>query len=89
MLIDSLVLSHINYALPACGPMLANSSLQWLQRLLNWGVRITVGMRKYDHIFSHRARLRWLPVESQLFLVLNIVIPPDLQNDLLIFVAAD
>ena len=66
MLIDSLVLSHINYALPAWGPMLAKSSLQRLQRLLNWGVRITAGLRKYDHVSSHRARLRWLPVESQI-----------------------
>ena len=67
MLIDSLVLSHINYALPAWGPMLAKSSLQRL-RLLNWGVRIT-GLRKYDHISSHRARLRWLPVESKLSII--------------------
>ena len=66
MLIDSLVLSHINYALPAWGPMLVKGSLQRLQRLLNWGVRITAGLRKYDHISSHRARLRWLPVESQI-----------------------
>ena len=66
MLIDSLVLSHINYALPAWGPMLVKGSLQWLQRLLNWGVRITAGLRKYDHISSHRSRLRWLPVESQI-----------------------
>ena len=66
MLIDFLVLSHINYALPAWGPMLAKGSLQRLQRLLNWGVRITAGLRKYDHISSHRARLKWLPVESQI-----------------------
>ena len=66
MLIDSLVLSHINYALPAWGPMLVKGSLQRLQRLLNWGVSITAGLRKYDHISSHRARLRWLPVESQI-----------------------
>ena len=40
MLIDSLVLSHINYALPAWGPMLVKGSLQRLQRLLNWGVSV-------------------------------------------------
>ena len=37
-----------------------------VQRLLNWGVRITAGLRKYDHISSHRARLQWLSVESQI-----------------------
>ena len=66
MLIDSLILSHINYALPVWGPMLVKSSLQRLQWLLNWGVCITAGLRKYDHISSHRVRLRWLPVESQI-----------------------
>ena len=38
MLIDSLVLSHINYALPAWGPTLSNPLTQRIQRLLNWGI---------------------------------------------------
>ena len=66
MLIDSLVLSCINYALPVWGPGLMNNSLQHLQQLINWGVCISARLRKYDHVSSHWTRLCWLSVESQI-----------------------
>ena len=37
MLVDSLVLSRINYALPAWGLTLSGALIQCIQRLLNWG----------------------------------------------------
>ena len=64
MLVDSLVLSRINYALPAEGPSLSGSLIQCVQKLLSWGVLITASLRKFDHVSAHQTRLRWLPVTS-------------------------
>ena len=66
MLVDSLVLSRINYALPAWGPILSDALIQHIQRLLNWEVHITASLRKFDHVSAHRTRLRWLPVTSMI-----------------------
>ena len=48
--------------------MLAKSSIPSVvaTTFINWGVRITADLRKYNHISSNRARYRWLPVESQI-----------------------
>ena len=64
MLVDSMVLSRINFASPAWGPSLSGSLIQCVQRLLNWGVRISASLQKFDHVSAHRTRLRWLPVIS-------------------------
>ena len=53
MLVESLVLSRINYALPAWGPSLSGSLIQRVQKLLSWGVRITASLRKFDHVSAH------------------------------------
>ena len=66
MLVDSLVLSRINYALPAWGPSLSGSLIQRVQRLLNWGVRIAASLRKFDHVSAHQTKLHWLPVTSMI-----------------------
>ena len=59
-----LVFSRYSYALPVWGPAAHRDSLSRLARLHNRGVRLTCGLRKYDHVSQHRARLGWLPVES-------------------------
>ena len=46
------------------GPAAHKNSLSRLIRLHNHGVRLTCGLRKYDHVSQHRACLGWLPVES-------------------------
>ena len=67
MLVDFLVISRINYALPAWGPSLSGSLIQRVQSLLNWGGRITAAsLRKFDHVSAHQTRLRWLPVTSMI-----------------------
>ena len=66
MLIDSLALSHLLYALPVWGPMLSKVQLNRLQHLHNWGVRISAGLQKYDHLSHHRHQLNWLSVSSLL-----------------------
>ena len=50
MLVDSLVLSHLQHALPVWGPPLPQGSINRLQKLQNWGVRIAQSLRKYELI---------------------------------------
>ena len=64
MLIDSLVLSRLIYALPVWGTMLTSAHQQRLQRLHNWGVRIAASLQKYDHVSYHRHKFHWLSVPS-------------------------
>ena len=66
MLIDSLVLSRLTYALFVWGPPLTQASINRLQRLQNWGVRMARSLRKYDHISHHLSSLLWLPVNEQI-----------------------
>ena len=64
MLIDSLVFSHFVYGLPVWGPSLSVNLLRRITRLHNRGVRMTSGLRKYDHVSHHRLVIGWLPVRS-------------------------
>ena len=66
MLIDSLVLSRLTYALCVWGPPLTQASVNRLQGLQNWGVRMARSPRKYDHISHHLSSLLWLPVNEQI-----------------------
>ena len=64
MLIDSLVFSHVVYGLPVWGPSLGVNLLHCITRLHNRGVRMTSGLRKYDHVSHHRLVIGWLSVSS-------------------------
>ena len=66
MLLESLILSHFNYALLVWGPPLQQCQVSRLQRLQNRAVRVTKSLRKYDHISSHYHSLNWLPVSHQI-----------------------
>ena len=66
LLVDTLVLSHLDYALPVWGPPLTQASINHLQRLQNWGVRITKSLHKYDHVSHPLNSLSWLPVNRQI-----------------------
>ena len=59
---DTLVLSQF-YALPVWGPSLGTAAVSRLQRLCNRAVRVTCGLRKYDHVSAARHNLGWLPFE--------------------------
>ena len=48
------------------GPPLTQASINRLQSLQNWGVRMTKSLRKYDHISHHLSSLLWLPVNKQI-----------------------
>ena len=54
--------SRLTYALPVWGPVVHQDSLLRLNRLHNRAVCITCGLRKSDHISSHRQSIGWLPV---------------------------
>ena len=64
MLIDSLVLSWLMYALPAWGPMMTKSQTNRLQHLHNWGTRITANLRRSNHVTHHQKKLNWLSISS-------------------------
>ena len=62
MLMESLVFSRYTYALPVWGSAISKDSLCRLNRLQNWAVHLTCGLRKYDHVSQYRASLGWLPI---------------------------
>ena len=64
MLIDSLVLSRLIYALPVWGPLLSQSDIHRLQRLHNWGIRITASLKKFDHVSEQHYKFHWLTLSS-------------------------
>ena len=64
LLIDSLVLSRLTYALPVWGPAISKQYLTRLQRQHNWAVHIVKNLKKFDHVSAHRTELGWLPVDA-------------------------
>ena len=66
MLLDSLALSQINYALPVWGPTISKQAVSRLQCLQNRAVRITKSLSKHNDVSHHRQTLNWLSVASQI-----------------------
>ena len=66
MLINSLVSSHLDYALPVWGSPLTQDIVSRLQRLQNWGIRIVYSLRKCDHVSKYCNKLSWLPVHNHI-----------------------
>ena len=64
MLVESLVLSHLNYALPVWGPALAHDLLARLVKMYNCGIRVIGGLKKFGHVSSFGRQLNWLSVDS-------------------------
>ena len=57
LLLDSLVLSHIYYALPVWGPSLNVQLSSRLKRMQNRAVRLVSSLKKYDHVSDHYKQL--------------------------------
>ena len=66
MLVESLVLSHMKYAISTWGSALQQKYRSRLQRMQNRGVRLSCNLKKYDHVSSHHLGLRWLSVQDQI-----------------------
>ena len=64
LLLDSLVLSHIYYALSVWGPSLNVQLSSRLKRMQNMAVRLVFSLKKYDHVSDHYKRLHWLPLDQ-------------------------
>ena len=54
LLVESLVLSHLNYALPVWGPSLSHDLLPRLVKMHNLAIRVIGGLKKFDHVSSFR-----------------------------------
>ena len=61
---DSLVLPHMQYALPVWGPSLYQQHSQHLQRLQNCAVRLIFSLNKFDHVSNYYKQLQWLNLDQ-------------------------
>jgi len=66
MLVKSLVLSRMRYAISTWLPALQQRHISRLQWMQNRGVQLSCDLKKYDHVSSHRLGLRWLSVQDQI-----------------------
>ena len=60
LLMNSLVSSHLYYALPVWGPSLLQCHVTRIQQLQNRAVRLIYCLHKYNHIMEYYNRLHWL-----------------------------
>jgi len=60
LLMNSLVSSHLYYALPVWSPSLLQCHITRIQQLQTRTVRLIYRLHKYDHITEYYNRLRWL-----------------------------
>ena len=63
LLVESLVLSHLNYALLVWGPALGHL-LARLVKMHNRAIRIIDGLKKFNRVSNFRRQLNWLSVDS-------------------------
>jgi len=64
MLVQSLVLSHLRYAVPVWEPSLSHNSQSRLEKMFNRAVRAVYGLRKFNHVSALRRNFQWLSVQS-------------------------
>ena len=62
MLMESLVFSQLNYALPIWQPAVHQNPLSRINRLYNRAVHIVCGLHKLDHVYRHCQAIGWLSV---------------------------
>ena len=63
LLIEALVLPHIRYCATVWGGC-NKTQKNRLQKVLNFAVRIVVGLRKFDHITESRSQFKWEKIED-------------------------
>ena len=64
LLVESLVLLHLNYALPVWDPALGHDLLARLVKMHNHAIRVIGELKKFDHVSNFRRQLNWLSVDS-------------------------
>lgn len=78
MLVEALVLSHLNYASTVFGPCINNTERQRIQKIQNYCVRFITPVQKYAHITPYIRQLGMLKLNERRFIqflcfVLNII----------------
>ena len=64
LLVESLVLSRLSYALSVWGPSLSQQLLQRLERSQNCAVRLCRNLSRFDHVSGHYRALRWVAITA-------------------------
>ena len=64
-LVNALVISHVRYCLAVFGGG-SERNMQRLEKVLNFGLRVISGRRRFDHVSDVRAALGW-PTARQLY----------------------
>ena len=64
LLLDSLVLSHVYYALPVWGPSLSLQLSSRLKRMQSRAVCLAFSLKKYDHVSDYYKQLHWFPLDQ-------------------------
>ena len=65
ILVNALVTSHVRYCLAVFGGG-SERNTQRLEKVLNFGLRVVTGRRRFDHISGERGALGW-PTARQLY----------------------
>jgi len=60
LLVLSLVLSYLRYAVSVWGPSLSYDLQSRLEKMFNRVIRVVYGLRKFDHVSTLRRKLGWL-----------------------------
>ena len=79
LLIEALVLPHIRYCANVWGGC-NKTQKNRLQKVLNFAVRIVVGLRKFDHIAESRSQFKWGKIEDIIGTQDNVMIKRTLTN---------
>ena len=79
LLIEALVLPHIRYCATVWGGC-NKTQKNRLQKVLNFAVRIVVGLRKFDHITESRSQFKWGKIEDIIGTQDNAMIKRTLTN---------
>ena len=66
LLMESLISSHIMYALPVWGPPLLNHQVGCLQLIQNRAVRVVFSLKKFDHVSVPHEQLGWPNISEEI-----------------------
>ena len=63
---ESLISSHIMYALPVWGPPILNHQVGRLQHIQNRTVRVVFSLKKFDHVSVPHEQLGWPNISEEI-----------------------
>jgi len=75
MLVWSLVLSHLHYAVPVWGSSPSHDLQLRLEKMFNCAVKVVYRLRKFDHVSALRRKLEWLTDPAPLSANVALTLP--------------